>query len=185
MVFENLDFYGFMSWFEGIGGFDIILPFLLIFAITFAILDKVKIFDKKNINAVISVILGFFLVTQGEAVLLIQSFLPRISMIVLSMIMLLLVAGTFGFSEFGDAWKSLSVIVAIISVAWALGASAGWDVPLAGWFDDQDIAILLMVGVFVAVIWFIVKEPKDPSKSGGIGDAFKSFNDMFGLTKKK
>ena len=75
MVLETVDVPGFISWFEGIGGFDVILPFFLIFAVTFAILEKVGIFEKKNINVVVSVILAFFLIMQGEMVFLIFAFL--------------------------------------------------------------------------------------------------------------
>ena len=54
MVFENVDFYSLMDWFEGAGGFDIILPFLLIFTITFAILQKIKLFgEKRNIDMMV------------------------------------------------------------------------------------------------------------------------------------
>ena len=44
---------------EGLGVYEYLLPFLLIFSITFAILEKVKILgeDKKNINIIVSVIL--------------------------------------------------------------------------------------------------------------------------------
>ena len=53
MVFENVDFYSMLDWFGGVGGFDIILPFLLIFTITFAILQKIKLFgEKRNIDMI-------------------------------------------------------------------------------------------------------------------------------------
>ncbi|MBU2640107.1 MAG: hypothetical protein KKG75_05395 [Nanoarchaeota archaeon] len=182
MVLETIDFVDFISWFEGIGGFDIILPFLLIFAITFAILDKIKVFEKKNINTIIAIIVAFFLIMQRDAVLLIQGFLPRVSMIVLTILMVLLVAGAFGFG-FGDSWQGLSVIIAIVSILWALGASVGWDVPWLNWFTDQDVAILLIVGIFVLVIWFIIKEPKTENEGGalkGIGSFISSLGKSVG-----
>ncbi len=185
MVLENVDIVGFLSWFENIGGFDIILPFLLVFAITFAILDKIKLFgDKRNINAIIAIILAFFLILQQDLVFLLQGVLPRVSMLMVTLIMVLLIAGTFGFSEFGEGWKSLSVIVAIIGVIWAIGASSNWDIPAFDLLTDQDIAILLILGVFVLVIWFVVKEPSTPGQ-GGFVKGFKDFNNFFGLGSKK
>ena len=183
MVLETIDFVDFISWFEGIGGFDIILPFLLIFAITFAILDKIGIFGKKNVNAVVAIIIGFFLVMQRDAVLMIQGFLPRVSMIVLSLIMILLVIGIFGFKEPGAGWQGLSVIIAIASIIWALGASVGWDVPWVNWFTDQDIAVLLIIGVFILVIWFIVKEPSTSGEGKGPFKWLESLNNTFGFGK--
>lgn len=185
MVFENVDFVNFISWFEGIGGFDIILPFLLIFAITFAILDKIGIFEKNNINTIIAVIVAFFLVMQRDAVLLIQQFLPRVSMVVLTIIMLLLVIGAFGFGLGAGTWQGLSVIVAIGSIIWALGASLDWDVPWLDWFTEQDIAILMILGIFILVIWLIVREP--PQTGTGfwkqLGETIKNLGGPIGKGK--
>jgi len=184
MVLESIDLVGFITWFEGIGGFDIILPFLLVFAITFAILDNIKLLgDKKNINVIVAIIVAFFLIMQRDVVLIIQGFLPRISMLILTVIVFLLVIGAFGFGELGGAWKSLSVIVAIVGVIWALGASVGWDVPALDYFTDQDIAILLILGVFILVIWFVVKEPGN-KENNRTKNFFKGFNDLFGADKK-
>ncbi|MAG52749.1 MAG: hypothetical protein CMH62_02185 [Nanoarchaeota archaeon] len=186
MVLKSIDFVGFISWFEGVGGFDIILPFLLIFAITYAVLDNVGLFGekKRNINLIIAIILAFFLIVQRDVVVLLQGFLPRISMLVLTIIIFLLVIGAFGFGELGGAWKSLSVIVAIVGVIWALGASVGWDVPALDYFTEQDIAILLILGVFVLVIWFIVKEPGTDDGDGNLKKIFRGFNDLVGAGKK-
>lgn len=184
MVLESIDFVSFISWFDGIGGFDIILPFLLIFAVSFAVLDKIQLFgEKKQVNIIVAIILGFFLVIQQDAVLILQGFLPRISMLVLTLIMLLLVAGALGFGELGEGWKGLSVVIAIIGVIWALGASVGWDVPAVDLFSDQDIAILLIIGVFILVIWFIVRTPGDGT-SGGFKGFMKGLNDTFGAGRK-
>ena len=186
MVFENIDFVNFISWFEGIGGFDIILPFLLIFAITFAILDKIGIFEKANINTVIAVISAFFLVMQRSAVELIQNFLPRVSMVVLTIIMLLLVVGAFGFGLGESTWQGLSVIVAIASIIWALGASLNWDVPWLDWFTEQDVAILMIVGIFILVIWLIVRE-KPENKPGffkTLGDSIQKLGGPIGGKSK-
>ena len=163
MVFENVDFYSLMDWFEGAGGFDIILPFLLIFTITFAILQKIKLFgEKRNIDMIISLIIAFFLIIQKGFVQIIQGFLPRVSMAVLVFLMLLLVVGIFvGGSEWTGSLLGIAVIVAIITVFWALGAALGWNVPYLDKFTEQDVAVLITIGVFLLVIWLIVREPKE------------------------
>ena len=43
-VFDNFDLNNVLESFADIGGFNIVLPFLLIFAVTFAILQKIKLF---------------------------------------------------------------------------------------------------------------------------------------------
>ena len=168
MVFENVDFYSLMDWFAGAGGFDIILPFLLIFTVTFAILQKVKLFgEKKNIDAIISLIIAFFLVIQQGLVTVMQGFLPRVSMAILVFLMVLLVVGIFvGGSEWTGSLLGIAVIVAIVTVFWALGASLGWNVPYLDAFTEQDIAVLITIGVFLLVIWLIVREPKQQGGGG-------------------
>ena len=180
MVLESVDLVGFISWFEGIGGFDVILPFLLIFVIVVAILDKTKLFgdNKRNINTIISIILAFFLVAQRDVVFLLQEFLPRVSMLIITLIMILIVMGTFGL-PIGENWRGLSAIIGIVGVLWAYGASRGWDVPALDYFTDQDVAILLIIGIFLLVIWFIVKEPNN---TGGDGVAKKIWDFLKGFS---
>lgn len=178
MVLENIDIIGFVDWFGAIGGFDIILPFLLVFAITFAVLDKIKIFGPKarNINTVLAIIVAFFLLLQPQFIDVLQQFLPRVSMFLITIIMILLVMGMFGYG-FGDSWQGLSVIVAIVGVVWALGASLDWNLPVFDLLNDQDIAILLILGIFILVIWFIVR---DPNREGSGGAGVKDFLNKLG-----
>ena len=180
MVFENVDFYSLLNWFEGAGGFDIILPFLLIFTITFAILQKIKLFgEKRNIDMIISLIIAFFLIIQKGFVEVIQGFLPRVSMAVLVFLMLLLVVGIFvGGTEWTGSLLAIAVIVAIITVFWALGAAVGWNVPYLDKFTEQDVAVLITVGVFLLVIWLIVREPNK-----GQGGFWKSLEKLAQQTK--
>ena len=80
-LFENVDFNSAVDSFADIGGFDVVLPFLLVFAVTFAILRKIKLFgDKKNGDAIVSIILAAFLISATEVVELLVAFLPRVSM---------------------------------------------------------------------------------------------------------
>ena len=168
MVLEDFDVYYMMNWFEGMGGFDIILPFLLIFSITFAVLKKMDLFgDNKQVNVIVSVVMGIFLVAQRTVVETIQQFLPRVSMIILVLLMLLLVAGIFGA---GSAWQgaalTIAAIVGVLAVLWALGASYGWNVPLVEEFTRRDVATLIVVGIFVLVIWLIVRDKDDGQAEG-------------------
>ena len=58
-----------------LGVYDVVLPFLLVFTIVFAILDKTKMlgvekgkddreYTKKNLNAMIAFVMGFFVVVD-------------------------------------------------------------------------------------------------------------------------
>jgi|SRR3990167_5139384 len=180
-VFDNLDLNEVLESFADIGGFNIVLPFLLIFAVTFAILQKIKLFgeeDKsKRVNGIVSFVLALFLISQQELVEIMLQFLPRVSMIVLVFLMLLLVVGIFKGNAAWSEWLlGLGVVAAIASVLWAIGASAGWNVPLLDDFTDGDIGVLLSIGVFILVIWLVVKEPKESGSGSG-----KDLLQRFGL----
>jgi len=91
------DFYSLMAELQAMGVYDYLLPFLLIFTIIFAILEKLMIFGKEhgtekpktNINLVISLILGLLVVSQPEITYIINSFLPKVSLFILVSLMFL------------------------------------------------------------------------------------------------
>ena len=92
---------------ENMGLTDVLLPFLLIFTILFAVLEKAKIFgdDKKNINVMISLIVGLIVViphitgsypANADIVEIMNRAIPNISVIIVAIIMLLILIGIFG-----------------------------------------------------------------------------------------
>jgi|SRR3989344_1750649 len=181
-LFENVDFNSVIDSFADIGGFDVVLPFILVFAVVFAILRKIRLFgDNKNVDAIVSLILAAFLISSTEIVNILTGFLPRVSMIVLVLLMLILVVGIFsGGSEWGGGWLFIGAIVAIGAVLWALGAAADWDVPLIEEMTEQDVGTLIVIGVFVLVIWLIVREPGQGGQGKSIGNRFEDL--VKGLT---
>lgn len=188
------NFETFVLWLEGWGLTDVLLPFILIFTIVFAVLQKSKILGKdkednprKNFNVIISLVmaLGVIIphVTGGypgnrDPVTIINTALPNISVIVVAIIMLLLLVGVFG-KELDIAKSGLGGIVVIASIAIVLfvfGSAADWW-HLPGWLgfirnSETQFAIITIL-IFAIIIWFITKDDskKDPDKD--------SFIDMF------
>jgi len=169
MVLEQLDLMGLVYGFESIGGFDVILPFLLVFTLVFALMEKVKLFGetKKNVHVIVALVAAFFVVAQPNLVYLIQGFIPRVAMFIIVLLMGLLVMGMFGLKgEKVVGWPlGLAVVIAIFAILWSLSAATGayyW--PLYNILTSQDIAWLISLGVFILVIWLIVKEPGDGNK---------------------
>ena len=164
MVLEQVNFGGMFSWFEGVGGFDIILPFLLVFTLIFALMEKVKLFgdSKKNVHVIVALVAAAFVVAQPDIVFLIQGFIPRVSMFILVILMGLLIIGMFGLKgEKFSGWPlGVAVLIAIVAIIWSLSAATSiyyW--PFFDILTSQDIAWLIAIGVFILVIWLIVKEP--------------------------
>ncbi len=173
MVLEQVDFGGMFNWFGSMGGFDVILPFLLVFTLIFALMEKVKLFGdkKKNVHVIVAFVAAAFVVAQPDIVFLIRGFIPNVSMFILIILMGLLVMGMFGLT--GDTkWSwGFAVIVAVVAILWSLSAAtSAYYWPFYDLLTSQDIAWLIAIGVFILVIWLIVKEPGDKNKPNKFWD---------------
>jgi hypothetical protein len=163
---------------------DVILPFLLIFAVIFAILQRVKIFgkDKKNINVIISLVIGLLVIIPHvtnsyppgqDIVEIMKNAIPNISVILIAIVMLLILVGVFG-SEVDIAGTSLAGWLALASflvVGYIFGRSAGWFQywpDWLWWLDDPNTqALIVILLVFGVLVWFVTKEPDSKENKAG------------------
>src|SRR3989344_1372521 len=162
---------------ESTGLADVLLPFLLIFTIIFAVMQKTKILgpDKKNFNTIIALVLALGVIIPhvlgkypagSDVVDIINSALPNVSLLAVFIIAVLLVVGLFGGEAnwAGSSFAGLVAIVAFIAVAWIFYAAANPGSGASSWMptflqDPDTQALLIIVAVFGVVIWFITKEP--------------------------
>ncbi|MDD5177669.1 MAG: hypothetical protein PHT54_00075 [Candidatus Nanoarchaeia archaeon] len=151
-----------------------LLPFLLVFTLVFAVLQKIKLFGKderniKGINVVVSLVIALLFVRNQYLVELVNRFLPNVSMFLVVILMFLLLIGLFGGSSKWKGWMlGLATIVSLIFVIWALTAEKLFGSSGPSWLsnmDSQTKATILFVAVFVVVIWLVVREPKKEEDS--------------------
>jgi hypothetical protein len=191
-----VDFVEFVEVLESWGLTDALLPFLLIFVILFAILQKTKVLGegKKNFNVIVSLVISLLVVIphvtnsyppEGDVVLIINTALPQVSIIFVAIIMLLVLIGILG----GEAhWMggSLSGWIAIISfivIIWIFGRAAGWFSYVPGWLrwiQDPDVwALIVILLVFGIVIWFITRDSEEQNKIHGLSKLTDGLGNMF------
>lgn len=106
-----------IQFFKDFGLFDVVLPFLLVFAIVFAVLEKTKVLgtegkgeSKKNLNTLVAFVIAMLTVATNKVVNAINSALPNIVLIIVSFLAFLLMIGIFYGSEelnFREKHKSL------------------------------------------------------------------------------
>ena len=159
------------------GFFDVALPFILIFTIIFAVLQKVKIFEQKKVNVSIAFVMALIPIFQhilyrgsGKSIIdIINSALPQVALIVIAIVMLLIMLGIFG-ANIGLGENKASGWIMAISIAtiiFIFGSSAGfgwYDLPY--WINDDVITIAVALLVFGIIIAFVTKDDddkKDPS----------------------
>ena len=191
-----MDFNSAIQLLDNLGFMDVIIPFILIFTIVFAILQKTLILgkEKKNYNIVVAFSMGFLVVvthvlgwvpSSKDPVEILNTFLPNISLLLVGIVMFLLLIGLLG----GRAtWMggSLSGWIAIVSMAVVIimfGRSAGWwgqgNWPSwLNWFNDPETqALVVIILIFGIVIWFITKDDKADTEGFRM---FRDLGDFFG-----
>ncbi len=106
MVEESV-FRGVLGFFDKIGIYDVILPFLLVFTIVFAILEKTAIFGKekskgtgeettrKNLNSMAAFVVAFFVVASSRLVELITEVSSNAVVLLMASVLFLILVGSF------------------------------------------------------------------------------------------
>jgi hypothetical protein len=171
-----MNFVDMMYALQNAGVIDVLFPFLLVFVVVFAVLQKSKVLGKdkevKKYNALVSLIMGFIFVVPHvlgvyppgyDPVMILNGALPGVSIVLIAALMILLLIGIFG-GELSGKVTGWLVGAAIVIVVYIFGGSAGWwyqpPVWLA-WLSDPDTqALLIIIIVFAALIWFITSEEK-------------------------
>ncbi len=170
------------------GFFEFALPFLLVFTIVFAILEKTKVFGvdadkepKKNINLIVSIVIALIFINQFEIIDRLNLFIPKVSLFIIIAVMFLVLIGVFGANVhegFSGIMLFLFTIVSLLIIYWALLPSAGGDLFGGGGSSDigfwlQDNASTLLLLVIVGIIIWAVAGPK--KKEGGGVSGFENW----------
>ena len=184
---EQSTFRGVIDFFHVLGIYDVILPFLLIFTVFFAILEKTKVFGtekvgdtvytKKNLNAMTAFIVSFFVVASTRLVAVINEFLANVVLLLLLIVMFLVLVGSF-YRESEDvflggrwrAWFMAIILIVIILIFFHAIPTNGSNWLEVGWvwivnnWNTNVIASIILLIVIVIIMALITKEKKAPKK---------------------
>lgn len=181
---------------------DVVLPFLLVFTISFAVLSRVKILGTKQsarrFDAAVSLVFGLSLVIPHvlgryppgfSPVDVINRSLPDIAVFLVAIILLVLMIGAFGIQwDLGNnAGGSFWVLVSLGIVTYIFGTNAGWFhggtfPPYMSWIaSPQTQALIVTILVFGAIVWFITR---DTEKKKDEPNSFAKFLNDVSKTSK-
>lgn len=182
-------FRGTLEFFAELGIYDVILPFLLVFTIVFAILEKTKVFGtdeidgkkypKKNLNAMAAFCMSFFVVASAQLVEAISKISANMVVLLMLSIFFMILAGSFhkesdeGF--FLDSpWNIIFMVIMFIGIiiifltALKNGAGLTWWEVFIDWMKDnmnsEVLGSIFMVLIAVGLIAFVTGSPSDKSK---------------------
>lgn len=141
---------------------NVILPFILVFTVIFAILEKVDILGKKkDIHAIVALVISLIAIGVPAAVGTLQKFIPLIAVILIILFAWMLVFGFAG-GRVGVEWSSglkkffmiFLGIVLLAAATWAITSSTGVleTINLDEVLSAQITQMILFVGAIVAVI---------------------------------
>ena len=101
---------GSIAFLNDIGIYDVVLPFILVFTMIYAILEKSKVFgteklsdgsetSRKNLNSMFAFVVAFLVVASTQIVAAVNRILAQIILLLLLGVCILMLAGTFHTGE--------------------------------------------------------------------------------------
>lgn len=198
MVAESLQLEGFFRTLDRWGLTDVMLPFLLIFVIVYAVLQKTNILGqgKKNLNAVIAIVVALLVVVphvtgrfpaDSDPVLIINDALPQVSIVLVAVIFLLILIGVFGqdYVFLGVTMPGWITLVSLVVILLIFGGSAGWwdsgfGQTLEDFFGTEGVAIFIMLVVFGLIIAWITSDSKEREDRTILNRLGMDFSKLFG-----
>ena len=161
------------------GVFSYVIPFLLIFAVVFAILDKTKILGDKNrpLLAIVSASVGLLALQMDFVSEFFAVIFPRFGIGLSVFLVLVIILGFFFSDSTGKpegAMKWIGWVVGIGVAVWALTSWSDWrGYPGWGlnfWLQDYFWPLIIVAAVIGVIAWVVHKDKDErgsPSKSEG------------------
>lgn len=186
---EPSTFRGIIQFFDKIGIYDVVLPFILVFTIVYAVLDKTKLFGqeeiegtkypKKNLNAMTAFTVSFLVVASSKLVAIVTDVSSQMVVLLLASVFFLLLIGVF-YKEKEEValegrWKTLFMAIMFIGLLLiflqAIPTKTGqpwlewfWSYIVTHWSSTGVASVLLMLGI-VIFIWWIQSPPAEAKKA--------------------
>jgi len=153
-----------------IGVFSYVLPFLLIFAVVYGILSKIKMFEENNaVNAIIALAVGLLSLQLDFVPTFFQQIFPRFGIALSILIVFVILMGFFlttpkDGKNVLDDYKWIGLVVVAAVVLWALTSWqwGGEGLGIGFWFEDNFWSLIIGILIIIAIYFIIKKDDKKP-----------------------
>jgi len=171
-----------------LGIYDVVLPFLMIFTLTYAVLDKTKVlgteefegkqYPKKNVNAMLAFVIAFFTVLSSKVVQWITQLTQWIVLILVAFFLFMLLLSSFESKPATDKdfilnkkWKigltilSFSVVafIVIMLIIYSFSDARAVAQAAGSWFTQDNITFLIIIGLIILAIVAVLRSGGSPS----------------------
>ncbi|NTV24140.1 MAG: hypothetical protein HGA85_07285 [Nanoarchaeota archaeon] len=164
---------------DRLGVYEVLLPFLLIFTLVYAILEKSRAFGvengqpKKNLNSMFAFVTAFLVVASSRLVAAINESIANMTILMLLGICFLLLAGVFHTGdkemELGKAYKGIFMAIMFIGIVLiflhAIKTNDGTPWLYYGWFflvrniDSGWVGAIILTLLVVGLMAYITGKP--------------------------
>jgi len=148
---------------------NIILPFLLIFVVVFAILEKTKILgEKKDINAIVSLVFALIVIGVPSAVGVMFNIIPVIAVIIVILLSWMMTYGFVGgaVNPVTKAWQRFfQIVLGFVFLGIIVWATGLYKSILKQPWATQIGPTLLLIGSIAAVIAIVLSEKSEEAKT--------------------
>jgi len=155
---------------EGLGVFEFLLPFLLVFAIVYGVLQYMRIFGgDKGVHVIISVVIGVLAVRYVEFTRFYEEVFPRLGIGLTILLVVLILTGMFATDKSKTVLTWVYLIVGIIITIAVIYNSAnvfGWVDGFGGSSSEWIAWILsavLLIGVIVVLVMPKIESGGEPA----------------------
>ena len=187
---ESSTFRGVIEFFDTIGLYDVVLPFILVFTIVFAILEKTKVlgteeisgknYTRKNLNAMVAFVISFLVIASSKLVEIITTVSSQVVILLLLSVLFLLLVGSFykdaegGYLQGG--WQTFFMFIMFIGIVFIfLGAikdDSGdswldifWNYVSQNGQGGNAVGSIILLILLILLIVYVVKSPKPSGDS--------------------
>ncbi len=173
-----------IDFFDNIGVFDVVLPFLLIFTVVFALLERTKVFGvekvegkdytKKNLNASAAFVIAFLVVASSELVEVITKVSSQFVVLLFLIVLFLLLVGSFFKEEphgvfLEGGWRTTFMLIVFVGLVFifldALNLTDKVFSFLKGTDKGEIVGSVLLLIVIVLFIAYVTQEKKGSSSA--------------------
>ena len=177
--FTNILYY-LQNW----GVIDVILPFLLIFTILFAVLEKVKVLKERRFNVAISVGIALLVVIPhvmgtyppgSDVVEIINTSIPEVALLFIAVVMVLLMLGLIAGRQITGGYMGTTLAIIAAGIVIMIFISAVSPIPLLMRIDPALQSLIVIMLIFGLIVYFVGRPERAPTEAelSPEGRAFK------------
>ena len=157
---------------ENLVFFSYLLPFLIIFALVFGILTKIKIFeDNKSINAIIALSVGLMALQFGNVSLFFSEIFPRLGIGLSIILVMMVLLGLFAPNR---SWMTyiLFLVSAIIFITIIVKSSQLSEFYFGGGYFWDVYGSLIIAGIVLLIFIAVIVGSANPNPEQDISSNF-------------